>query len=97
MNFQLQILKIVGAKNTIDILRELKEHGWRQYKDLNKSINCCTLNERLKQLLDLHLIEHFSNERKRKVKRIEWYELTEKGKKILQHVEEMIKCVDEDI
>lgn len=53
-----RILKLVGLRGTIDILRHLEQHGTGQYKDFTQYANVPTLNTRLKQLLYFNLITH---------------------------------------
>lgn len=55
-------------------------------------MNICTLNKRVKQLLDFNLISHHLE---KKDVRKEWYEITEKGKKTLEILEEMVKIIKE--
>ena len=85
-------LRVLGMRGTRDILRYLGEHGTARYKNFSSFMNTLTLNQRLRQLLGYKLIEHHMD---RKVKRIEWYTITEKGKKILKHMNEMIKITEE--
>jgi len=83
-----EFLKLISLKGTIDILRYLNEHGTGQYKDLMEFVNEVTLYNRVKQLLEFDLIIHHLN---KKDVRKEWYELTEKGRKILQVLEDIIR------
>lgn len=53
-----RLLRLVGLKCTIDILRHLDKHGTGQYKDFTQYANVPTLNTRLKQLLEFNLITH---------------------------------------
>ena len=85
-------LRVLGMRGTRDILRYLDEHGTACYKNFANFLNTLTLNRRLRQLLEYGLIEHHLV---RKVKRREWYTITEKGKKILKHMNEMIKIAEE--
>ena len=70
-------------KGTVDILKLINNKGKTQYKDLIISINISvsTLNIRLKQLLHSKLITHHII---RDPERNEYYEITEKGEKILK-------------
>jgi len=84
---------ILGLKGTIQILKYLREHKKAQYKDLRSvGLSIHLLNDRLRQLLKLNLISHHLV-LKRRQKRKEWYELTEKGKKILKLILELEKIV----
>jgi DNA-binding HxlR family transcriptional regulator len=86
------LLKLVGSKGTIHILRVLNEHEAVQYKQLREFMNICTLNKRVKQLLEFNLISHHLE---KKDVRKEWYEITEKGKRTLEILEEMVKIIKE--
>ncbi len=87
-----EFLKSISLKGTIDILRYLREHGTGQYKDLIEFMNEVTLYRRVKQLLEFDLIIHHLN---KKDVRKEWYEITDKGRKILQILEDIIQETDE--
>ena len=86
------LLKLVGSKGTITILRFLNELGSAQYKHLHEFMNEHTLNERLRKLLDFNLINHYMD---KKAVRKEWYEITEKGKNILKIMEDMIRLIED--
>lgn len=86
-----EFLRLVGLKGTLDILRHLDQYGTGQYKDFTEYANVPTLNQRLKQLLEFNLIEHHLE--KQDLRR-EWYEITEKGKKVLKILNEMIGLVE---
>jgi len=86
-----RILRLVGLRGTIDILRHLDRHGTGQYTDFAQYANVPTLNTRLKQLLEFNLITHHLE---KKELRKEWYELTEKGRKVLQSLEDIIILVE---
>ncbi len=88
-----EFLKLISLKGTIDILRYLNEHGTAQYKDLIELVNEVTLYNRVKQLLKFDLIIHCLD--KKDVRR-EWYEITEKGRKVLQ-ILGTLKKLGEDI
>jgi len=65
-----------------------------QYKDLSSiKISVSTLNFRLLQFLNLGLIEHFAirNAKQRR----EWYEITEKGRTVLEIVEQLEKTIED--
>ncbi|MGD2249767.1 MAG: winged helix-turn-helix transcriptional regulator [Candidatus Methanofastidiosia archaeon] len=81
-----KILKLLGLTGTVFILEYMDTHTKTQYKDLNKTLAAYTLNCRLKEFLDLKLIEHHFI---RKEKREEWYEITEKGEKLLQIIKKL--------
>lgn len=85
-----EFLRLVGLKGTIDILRHLDEHGTGQYKDFTGYANVPTLNQRLKQLLEFNLIEHHLEKQDL---RKEWYEITEKGEKVLKILNDMVQLV----
>jgi DNA-binding HxlR family transcriptional regulator len=81
-----KILKLLGFTGTVFILEYMDAHTKTQYKDLNKTLAAYTLNCRLKELLDSKLVEHHFE---RKEKREEWYEITERGKKLLQIIRKL--------
>ena len=86
------LYKILGLKGTIKILKYSNEHEKARYIDLSSIISFASLNTRLTQLETLNIIEHHFN--RGKEKREEWYELTEKGKKLIlifNQLEEIIK------
>ncbi len=85
-------LSILGKKGTIDVLRFLEEHSTARYKHLQQFVSTHTLNARIKDLIHLDLIQHkFVKEELRK----EWYELTERGRKVLQCLDELRKIIEE--
>ena len=83
--------RMLGLTATKRILKYLNEHKKAQYKEFAEFVNIHTLNVRLQQLLKFNLIEHHLT---RKVVRKEWYTITEKGRKILKHLIEMIEMVE---
>ena len=84
-------LKLIFSKHTINILRYLNEHKTGQFKDLMEFVNAVTLYNRMKQLLHYNLITHHVD---KKELRREWYELTEKGRKVLQILESIIELFE---
>jgi len=86
-----EFLKLIGLTGTTFILRYLNEHGSGQYKDFQEHMNIHSLNLRLGTLLHFNLVEHHLE---RDQKRKEWYTITEKGRKVLMLMEEMIKTVE---
>ncbi len=78
-----EIIELLVLKGTVDILKLINNKEKTQYKDLIISINISvsTLNTRIKQLLHSKLITHHII---RDPERNEFYEITEKGKKILK-------------
>ncbi len=88
-----RILRLLGLRGTIAILRYLNEHSTAQYHQFNQFIITSTLNERLRQLLHFKLINHYFV-KEGVIKRKEWYELTEKGKKVLKIAEAIIQEAD---
>ncbi len=81
-----KIIHLVGLKGTAFILEYLNTHKKARYKDLLETLSTHTLNNRLGDLLDLKLIKHHFE---RKETRIEWYEITEKGKKAFQYIKKL--------
>ncbi len=85
------LLKMLGLKSTKDILEFLDEYGTAQYKQLQQFVNTHTLNTRLRDLLDFSLVQHHLV---REEVRKEWYEPTEKGLKVLQHLRGIIEVAE---
>jgi len=86
-NNKKDVLKILGATGTRDILEFLNEHGTAQYKQLLQLVTTATLNNRLRELLISEMISYHSE---RTEKKKEWYELTEKGRAALKHARALI-------
>lgn len=85
----MNLLRLVGLKGTIAILRLLSEHSL-QYKHLRKLMDTCTLNKRVKQLSDCNLVTHHTD---KKSVRKEWYEITDKGIEVLQILEDIVQLI----
>ena len=83
-----EFMRMIGSKGTIEILEFLDEHDSAQYKDLQETINTHTLNTRLHRFLDFDLVEHHLT---REVKRVEWYTITEKGRKVLHLLKTLLE------
>jgi len=81
-------LKLIGLSGTIDILFYLDEYETGQYKDFNSQICSPVLNKRLPQLVRFGLITHHST--RENVKK-EWYEIAEKGRKVVEHLKRLIE------
>ena len=88
-----EFFRVIGLKDTIHILRHLKKHDEVRFTQFAEFVNPVTLQRRLKQLLRLNLIEHHLE---REDVRKEWYEFTEKGKKVLQILEDIIKVAEDE-
>jgi len=88
-----ELFRVLCLKDTIHILRHLKEHDEVQFTQFAEFVNPVTLQRRLGQLLRLTLIEHHLE---RENVRREWYEFTEKGRKVLQILEDIIKVVEDE-
>ena len=84
-----EIFHVVGLVGTYEILKQLKEKERCSYIELPDTISMASRNTRLIQLLNLKLITHHFE--RNKEKRVEWYEITEKGIKFLYHLEEIGK------
>lgn len=83
-------LRILGLKATVDILEYVDTHDTAQYKELQEFVSTHTLNARLQDLREYNLLEHhFVREDTRK----EWYETTERGKKVLEWVSGLEKIL----
>jgi len=75
-----RFFRVLGLTSTIDLLKSIQE-GKNQYKDFLTFMGVGTINRRLRELINLRIIEHHFE---RKDKRNEWYTLTEKGRRILE-------------
>ena len=84
-----ELLRVLGFTATIDILNSIEE-GKNQYKHFIPFASIATLNKRMKQLMNLGIIEHHLT---REDKRREWYTLTEKGKRALKIIKEIEKTL----
>ena len=90
---QLELFQLLGSKGTRKILQYLFKHGKAQYKDLDLDISVPTVSTRLLKLLEFSLIEHHLQ---KEPSRVEWYEITEKGRKILTYLEELVAVIKSD-
>jgi DNA-binding HxlR family transcriptional regulator len=88
-----EFLRVLCLKDTIHILRHLRKHDEVQFTQFAEFVNPVTLQRRLKQLLRLNIIEHHLE---REDVRKEWYEFTEKGRKVLQILEDIIKVAEDE-
>lgn len=86
MNHTNSILRVIGMAGSVYILEYLNTHSTTRYKELNKTLAAHTLNTRLRELLNLGLIEHHFI---KKEKRIEWYTITEKGQHVCEHIKKL--------
>ncbi len=81
-------LAVLCSEYTRKILEFLEEKVEGHYRDLKVLPSVSTFHARLHFLLEHGLIEHHFE---RIPLRREWYELTERGRKILQHLKDMRK------
>ena len=64
-----------------------------QYKDLSPiKISVSTLNARLLELMDFGLVKDFAIRDAKQKK--EWYEITEKGKTVLEILEQLAQLIE---
>jgi len=87
-----EILKVFGAKSTKEILEYLDQHDAAPYMEMAEFANVGTLNLRLIELIRFKLVSHHLE---RKPNRIEWYEITEKGRQVLKQLEILIELTAE--
>jgi len=80
VNKRNRFFRVLGLTSTIDLLKSIHK-GKNQYKDFLTFMGVGTINRRLRELINLRIIEHHFE---RKDKRNEWYTLTEKGRRILE-------------
>ena len=88
------LLKMLGARGTKQILEFLNQHGLCQYKQLEEFMNTHTLNIRLREMLTFQLVQFSFDRIEIKEK---GYEITEKGEKILQHLRELVALMKEPL
>ena len=81
------ILKIAGAKGTMEILEFLYKHETGQYAQMKNFMNGHTLNTRLRQLSSYGMIQHHNH---RSDLGADWYTIAEKGEKVLHHLKELV-------
>ena len=91
MKIQEGFFKMLGSKATVRILQHLGTEERVKYKDLQQFVNTHTLNVRIKDLLNYGLIEHHLI---REETRQEWYELTERGKKVIELLNKLIEIME---
>ncbi len=91
MKEQEEFIKMLGAKATKHILQYLDREEKARYKQLQEFVNTHTLNTRIKELLSYELIQHHMV---REETRKEWYEPTERGRKVLGLLNELAEIVD---
>ena len=84
-------LTVLGRKATKDILEILDGQDKAYYKDFRQVASMFTVNSILRNLIDLELIQLHRAEHEKK----EWYESTEKGKKVLQYLRELEELIRE--
>ena len=87
-----QIFRIVGMVGTFEFLNQIKKKGKCSYKDLPNITSTASKNTRLIQLKNLKLITHHFD--RGEEKRLEWYEITEKGMKFLSILEQLDQLED---
>jgi DNA-binding HxlR family transcriptional regulator len=86
------LLKLLGARDTKQILEFIEEHGKTHYSQMMNSFTTYGLNTRLKMLVSFGLVSH---QFERKEKRREWYEMTPAGKIVLNLLREIVEIVDQ--
>lgn len=82
-----EIFHIVGLVGTFELLKQIKEKEKCSYMNLPDNMSGASKNKRLSQLTNLKLTTHHFE--RGKDKRIEWYEITEKGRKFLSILEQL--------
>ena len=86
------LFQLVGFVGTYEILKRIKDIGKCSYKGLPDTMCISSKNARLIQMKSLKLITHHFE---RGNKRVEWYEITEKGIKFLFHLEQIDQLGDD--
>ncbi|KYK32136.1 MAG: hypothetical protein HXS48_14000 [Theionarchaea archaeon] len=77
-----EFFRVLGLTATVEILKSIQK-GKNQYLDFFTTASVSTINERIKQLITLGIIQHHLG---REPKRKEWYTLTERGKRVLKAI-----------
>jgi DNA-binding HxlR family transcriptional regulator len=80
-----ELFQVLGSMAAIEILTSIRE-GRNHYIDFVTFASVTSLNNRVRQLEHLGLIEHHLTH---KEKRKEWYTITERGKRVLKIVEDL--------
>jgi len=88
-----EFLKMIGLKGTVPVLKFLNEKGEAHHGDFAHLVNVVSLNTRLRQLLRFGLIEHHLE---RIETRREWYSITDKGRKILNRLNEILELINSE-
>ena len=83
---KMELLALLGSKGTKEMLQYLCQQGEVQYTNFDLSISLPIFNTRLQKLLKFNMVEHY---RTREPKKTEWYEITERGKRVLKIMEDM--------
>lgn len=91
MKIQEAFFKMLGSRAAVRILQYLGTEERVKYKDLQQFVNTHTLNVRIKDLLNHGLIEHHLI---REEIRKEWYELTQRGKKVVELLSKLIEVME---
>jgi len=88
------LLKMLGARGTKQILEFLNQNGLCHYKQLEEFMNTHTLNIRLREMLTFGLVQFYFDRVETKER---GYEITEKGEKILQHLRDLVALMKEPL
>jgi len=84
---------VLGSTGAIQVLETINRTGKTQYKDLSSiKISISTLNTRLLQLMNFGLVKHFTIRDAKQRK--EWYEITDKGKIVLEILEQLAQLIE---
>ena len=86
-----KLYKIATASKAKEVLLFIKKHDMTRYTNLKEVAGVGTLNERLFELVTYGLID--TNKKKKKKKR---YKITEKGKKVLDLLQEIEDLVQKE-
>jgi len=83
-----EFLRVLGLTATIEILKSIQK-GKNQYLNFFTTASVSTINERIKQLITLGIIQHHLG---REPKRKEWYTLTKRGERVLKAIVRLEKA-----
>ena len=85
-----KFLRMLGATGTKKILEFLDTHSTGQYKEMAEFMSVHSLNIRLRDLLSFGLIYHHLE---REPKKVEWYEITKRGKQVLHYLRCLVELI----
>ena len=86
-----KFIELLGQKKTVKILKTINDQEKVTSTNLKTIASQSTLRDRLKQFEKLGLIRKIKTEKKRKT----YYEMTEKGKRVIQIIDNLGNIIKE--